>query len=174
MSLSSQIRSASVRRAVMRFFFQRGLQWPSGGQKKPLLSPLPRLNSMLLYGHQHPVITLTQAKIGTLTMHPPKWSSTTRDYQKIASITGGEADFIPVWTSRLLDYYPHHLGYLVTRFEYPRYRPRFKDGVLAVDSTGRQLERKSFPSVRSFSLTFHMLAVPHAGDQLPLFRIRLT
>lgn len=80
------------------------------------------------------------------------WSNTTKLYEKIASITGGEADFVPVWTSRLLDYYPHNQGYVVARFEYPRFQPRYKGGILVVDSKGHPAKQKSFPSVSLLSL----------------------
>lgn len=82
------------------------------------------------------IVAATQSLLPTM-----DWSNITKRYETIDPITGGEADFVPVWTSRLVDYYPHNQGYTVARFEYPRIQPRRQDGTLAV---GHQPDKSRF------------------------------
>jgi hypothetical protein len=64
------------------------------------------------------------------------WGPITRGFQDIKSITGGEVDHYPAWTSRLLELFPFELGFLPTRVDYLRH----------TTVRGNSLKKRTFPS----------------------------
>jgi hypothetical protein len=72
------------------------------------------------------------------------WGQTTRGFQNINPITGGEADYFPAWTSRLLELFPFELGFIPTRVDYVR--------TLAVVADKKILKKRTFPSVSTLTM----------------------
>lgn len=66
------------------------------------------------------LLNFAPLSIGTKYSQMANWGQTARGFQNISPITGGEADYFPAWTSRLLELLPFELGFIPTRVDYVR------------------------------------------------------